>query len=282
MTCLHNHDQLLEFLKKIFLKGFQIYQNYLCALRCGLLWILQCCCIHWLRSWKSNIHTWNLQLSRWVIIKISLRGVPYVEALGGETTPPPSKIPLQAPLHNLFLFCFTISMRGTLPPPPPIEITPLVISMINSTNNKFIQRIYLELCLEVWSMMRHHRLRTRLMLPPFTPPSPVTPFRRGPVCRGQFGEVLSFLRPTVQTIIECPPPAGDNHGWVVFAVRTGFALGHRASTFHACAHLITTAVRYQLWAQGRYFVPEPNMVSGVTGRSPGERPHDGIAGESPA
>ena len=29
-------------------------------------------------------------------------------------------------------------------------------------------------------------------------------FRRGPVCRGQFGEVLSFLRPTVQTIIECP------------------------------------------------------------------------------
>ena len=60
------------------------------------------------------------------------------------------------------------------------------------------------------------------------------------------------------------------------------ALGHRASTFHACAHLITTAVRYQLRAQGRYFVPEPNMVGGVTGRSPGERPHDGIAGESPA
>ena len=77
-----------------------------------------------------------------------------------------------------------------------------------------------------------------------------------------------------------PPPAGDNHGWVVFAVRTGFALGHRASTFHACAHLITTAVRYQLRAQGRYFVPEPNMVGGVTGRSPGERPHDGIAGET--
>ena len=33
MTCLHNHDQILEFLRKIFLKGFQIYQNYLCALR---------------------------------------------------------------------------------------------------------------------------------------------------------------------------------------------------------------------------------------------------------
>ena len=32
MTCLHNHDKILEFLRKIFLKGFQIYQNYLCAL----------------------------------------------------------------------------------------------------------------------------------------------------------------------------------------------------------------------------------------------------------
>ena len=32
MTCLHNHDQILEFLQKIFLKGFQIYQNYLCPL----------------------------------------------------------------------------------------------------------------------------------------------------------------------------------------------------------------------------------------------------------
>ena len=32
MTCLHNHDQILEFLRKIFFKGFQIYQNYLCAL----------------------------------------------------------------------------------------------------------------------------------------------------------------------------------------------------------------------------------------------------------
>ena len=77
-----------------------------------------------------------------------------------------------------------------------------------------------------------------------------------------------------------PPPAGDNHGWVVFAVRTGFALGHRASTFHACAHLITTAVRYQLRAQGRFSSLEPNMFGGDAGRSPGERPHDVIAGES--
>ena len=42
----------------------------------------------------------------------------------------------------------------------------------------------------------------------------------------------------------------------------------------------TAAVRYQLRAQGRYFVPGPNMFGGITGRSPGERPHYGIAGET--
>ena len=36
MTCLHNHEQILEFLRKIFLKVFQIYQNYLCALTYAL------------------------------------------------------------------------------------------------------------------------------------------------------------------------------------------------------------------------------------------------------
>ena len=60
-------------------------------------------------------------------------------------------------------------------------------------------------------------------------------FRLGPVCRGQYGEVLSFLRPTVHTIIECPRYSGDNHGWVVSAARTGCALGHRATTIRACA-----------------------------------------------
>ena len=38
MTCLHYHDQILEFLWKIFLKGFQIYQNYLCALSQTPIW----------------------------------------------------------------------------------------------------------------------------------------------------------------------------------------------------------------------------------------------------
>ena len=42
-----------------------------------------------------------------------------------------------------------------------------------------------------------------------------------------------------------------------------------------------TAVWYQLRAQGRSPLPGPNMFGGTTGRSPGERPHYGIAGESP-
>ena len=42
-----------------------------------------------------------------------------------------------------------------------------------------------------------------------------------------------------------------------------------------------TAARYQLRAQGRSFVPGPNKFGGITGRSPGERPHYGIAKESP-
>ena len=79
-----------------------------------------------------------------------------------------------------------------------------------------------------------------------------------------------------------PPLSGDNHGWVVSAVRTGCALGHRATTIRSCAHLMKTAARYKLRAQGRYFVPEPNMFGGVARRSPGEHPHDVIAGESPA
>ena len=59
------------------------------------------------------------------------------------------------------------------------------------------------------------------------------------------------------------------------------ALGHRATTIRACAHMMKTVARYQLRAQGRSFVPGPNKFGGITGRSLGERPHYGIAGESP-
>ena len=34
MACVHNHDQIPEFLAKMLLKGFSVYQNYLCALKC--------------------------------------------------------------------------------------------------------------------------------------------------------------------------------------------------------------------------------------------------------
>ena len=39
MSCLHNRDQILEFLRKFFLKGFHIYQNYLCVLEYRLVLI---------------------------------------------------------------------------------------------------------------------------------------------------------------------------------------------------------------------------------------------------
>ena len=61
----------------------------------------------------------------------------------------------------------------------------------------------------------------------------------------------------------------------------GCALDHSATTFCACAHLMKTAVRYQLRAQGRSPLPGPNMFGGTTGRSPGKRPHYGIDGKVP-
>ena len=55
MSCLHNHDQLLEFLRKIFLKGFQIYQNYLCALRFIFLFLL---CTFYYLYFHFFMHLW--------------------------------------------------------------------------------------------------------------------------------------------------------------------------------------------------------------------------------
>ena len=109
----------------------------------------------------------------------------------------------------------------------------------------------------------------------------VTAFTSGPVCRGQLREVLSFLRPTVYTIIECPRFPGT----ITVAVRTGCALGHRATTIRACAHLMKTAVRYQLRAQGRSFVSwtqqclvgSPSTLWNCWGKSrlPGKVPANG-------
>ena len=105
----------------------------------------------------------------------------------------------------------------------------------------------------------------------------VPAFRLGPVYRGQFGEVLSFLRPTIHTVFSNVPTFRGQSRLSGF----GCVLDHSATTFGACAHLMKTAVRYQLRAQGRSPLSGPNMFGGTTGRSPGERPHYGIAGESP-
>ena len=89
----------------------------------------------------------------------------------------------------------------------------------------------------------------------------VPAFRQGPLHRGQFGEVLSFLRQTVHTILWMPTLSGDNHSWSGF----GCALGH--------AHiLMKTAVRYQLWAQGHsplnILSPDPTCLVGPPGDVP--------------
>ena len=55
-------------------------------------------------------------------------------------------------------------------------------------------------------------------------------FRWGPVCRGQFGEVLSFLWPTVQTIIEWPRLPGQSR-------LSGFCCAHRLCVRSLCQHI---------------------------------------------
>ena len=62
-----------------------------------------------------------------------------------------------------------------------------------------------------------------------------------------------------------PPLSGDNHSWSGF----GCALGHHATTFCACAHLMKTAVQYQLRAQGHsplnILSPDPTCLVGPPG-----------------
>ena len=101
-------------------------------------------------------------------------------------------------------------------------------------------------------------------------------FRLGPVYRGQFGEVLSVLRPTVHTILKCPHfPGTITAEWFRLCVRSQCHHISRMRTFdeNSCAISITSPRSLS----PQHFVPGPNMFGGTTGRSPGERPHYGIA-----
>ena len=82
-------------------------------------------------------------------------------------------------------------------------------------------------------------------------------FRLGPIYRGQFGEVLSFLRPTVHTVFSNAPTfRGQSRlTWFWLCVRS-----QCHTTFGACAHLMKTTVRYQLRAQGRSHLSGPQHV----------------------
>ena len=55
-------------------------------------------------------------------------------------------------------------------------------------------------------------------------------FRRGPVCRGQFGEVLSFLRPTVRLSSNAPACRGQSR-------LSGFCCAHRLCVRSPCQHI---------------------------------------------
>ena len=80
-----------------------------------------------------------------------------------------------------------------------------------------------------------------------------------------------------------PPPAGDK------SRLSGFCCAHRLCVRSPCqahfahAHIWWKQLRdINYEPQGRFSSPEPNMFGGDAGTSPGERPHDVIAGESPA
>ena len=68
-------------------------------------------------------------------------------------------------------------------------------------------------------------------------------FRLGPVYRGQFGEVLSFLRPTVHTVLKCPHfPGTITAEWFWLCVRSQCHHIWRMRTFdeNSCAISITS------------------------------------------
>ena len=58
------------------------------------------------------------------------------------------------------------------------------------------------------------------------------------------------------------------------------SLASLSGNLGAQIHYVNYYINYE--PQGRFSSPEPNMFGGDAGTSPGERPHDVIAGESPA
>ena len=87
-------------------------------------------------------------------------------------------------------------------------------------------------------------------------------FRLGPVYQGQFGEVLFFFNDQPSTLSSNAPTFRGQSRLSGF----GCGLGHSAITFRACAHLMKTAVRYQLRAQGcsplNILSPDPTCLVG--------------------
>ena len=91
----------------------------------------------------------------------------------------------------------------------------------------------------------------------------------GSVCRGQFGEVLSFYdRPSRLSSNAPACQLGQSR-------LSGFCCAHRLCVRSPCQHISrmrtidnNSCVRYQLRAQGRFSSPEPNMLVGTPGEVP--------------
>ena len=116
MTCLHNHDQILEFLRKIFLKGFQIYQNYLCALNYNKVKV---------KPWHGNEGKFALKVQG----NATFTCWKYKKSLSWEGGHPPP--PAWAPRALFFIlkswqvWCWlALNPSPRHPPPPP---TPLFV-----------------------------------------------------------------------------------------------------------------------------------------------------------
>ena len=100
----------------------------------------------------------------------------------------------------------------------------------------------------------------------------------GTVWRGTY-----LLRPTVHTIIECPRLPGT------ITVEWFLASAHRLCVRSPCQHISRkrtfdeNSCAISITSPKVDFRPRnPTCYGGDAGTSPGERPHDVIAGESPA
>ena len=125
-------------------------------------------------------------------------------------------------------------------------------------------KFYLEEDMDFWSF-NNPRVQTWSRLP-------------GTVWRG-----LIFFTTDRPHYHRMPPLSGDNHGWVASAVRTGCALGHRATTKFAHAHIWWKQLRdINYEPKVALSSPDPTSLVGSPGEVPASVHTMGLPGKVPA